>query len=123
MTHNNSSKPQKQSIHPPNKFTYIENCVFRCQEPIQSQHLTFLKSLSLTNIVNFSPSTSSNADLDIFTEENMIYLHNIDSSSNNSSNYDEIFKDFTNLSKWIQESLELLIPLAANPSLLIIGRS
>lgn len=107
------------TLFPPLGFAFIEDTLCRCNSPIFEQNFPFLESLSLGSIVNISGSNLSS--LEIFSEDNKIDMYNMHPTNMSSEEQHDNNIFSVILEGWIRNIFELIIPLSARSTVLIIG--
>jgi len=102
------------SCIPPTGFTYIEDVICRCIAPIHRNHLSFLRTTDIKILINVSYEPIYDIEYLIDKENYQVY----DLFDNNELH---ISHSITELEDWVKKSLELIITLSSQGTILLIG--
>lgn len=104
----------KIPLIPPTGFTYVEDVICRCVAPIHRNHLSFLRTTDIKILVNVSCEPIY--DIEYLVEKENYQLHDL--FDNNES---PISHSITELEDWVKKSIELIIALSSQGTILLIG--
>jgi len=101
-------------IIPPLGFTFIEEVICRCITPLHRNHLSFLKTTDIKILINLSGEPIY--DIDYLIERENYQVHDL--FENNES---PLSLSIIGLEDWVKKSLELIITLSSQGTILLIG--
>ena len=103
----------KVPLIPPTGFTYIEDVICRCIGPLHRNHLSFLRTTDVKILINVSNEPIYDIEYLIEKENYQVYdLFDNEQPINHSIN---------GLEDWVKKSLELILTLSYQGTILLIG--
>ena len=103
----------KVPLIPPIGFTYIEDVICRCIGPLHRNHLSFLRTTDIKILINVSGEPIYDIEYLIEKENYQLYdLFDNEQPANHSIN---------GLEDWVKKSLELILTLSYQGTILLIG--
>ena len=101
------------TIIPPSNFIYIEDVICRCIGPLHRNHLSFLRTTDIKILINVSGEPIY--DIEYLIEKENYQLHDL------FDNEKPISHSINELEDWVKKSLELIITLSSQGTILLIG--